>query len=107
MSNRQRKLWFGDWQRHQDPADTVVISQVDDDEPEAEEAVPDRRRNVQRGAILAGLALVVVVLLALGADDNTVTFNRLQTPPAQVPQTPAQPQVPQGTPPPQGQGGGF
>lgn len=114
MRKQARRLWFGDWQRHDEPApaervaggpdesDTVMITPVDEGDAKWR---AERRRNIGRGAAgLAALAVLVALGFRLaGGHDAKPTPVTAQTPPAQTPQAqPQVPQVPQGAPP-----GGF
>ena len=116
MRKQARRLWFGDWQREDEPArtasgpddaDTVVITAVDDTDAPLR---PEPRRRMQpRTAILLGIAALCALAfgIASGGNDKKETAERTQTPPAQTPQTQtpqAQPQSPQAVPP-QGFGG--
>jgi hypothetical protein len=105
---KQRRLWFGDWNRDEpDQVDTVVITSVDEEDA----PLPERpRRNVPRG-VTAGIAIALLALLGFavssGGDNKPIASERSQTPPAQTPQVQPQipqSQVPQGAPP-QGFGG--
>src|SRR4051812_4883677 len=103
MTKRARRLWLGDWQRAEEPmrshpvaadpeqTDTVVFIPVDDEDAQGS---GDRRRNVQRGAIVAAIAGFVALVFALSSGgDRRLPSERPDVPPAQAP--PAQPRVPQ------------
>jgi hypothetical protein len=118
MRKQARRLWFGDWQSDQEPtrsraagsdpgADTVVFIPDDEDAPRPS----DRKRNLQRGAILTAIAVFIAAVFALLSDgDKRLTSNRVEAPQTQAPQVQPQvpqppiPQGPQGAPP-QGFGG--
>lgn len=94
MRKQARRLWFGDWQRDEEPTpeqgDTVIITPDDDGyvRPPVWQ-----RRNVQR-AVAVGAAVAVLFVLALGlfSGSERKPVAAEQAPPAQVPQS--QPQVP-------------
>jgi hypothetical protein len=114
MRKQARRLWFGDWQRDQEPtrsraaagdpgADTVVFMPDDEDGPRSS----NRKRNLQRGALLVAIAVFIAAVFALSSGgDKQLTSERTEAPQTQAPQVPQPqiPQVPQGAPP-QGFGG--
>jgi hypothetical protein len=93
VSKRTRRLWFGDWQPDEEPADTIVIS---DDVDDAEPRPVDRRRNLQRAGLLAAIVLVGAIAFALSSGGSNrlqpealqTQFPQQQVPPNQVPQAP-------------------
>jgi hypothetical protein len=115
MRKQARRLWLGDWQRHEEPtrsqpgaadpdqSDTFVF--MPDEDQEAQRP-SDRRRKVRRGAILAAIAAFALAVFALSSSggDKRAAADRSDLPQVQpqAPQTQI-PQAPQGAP--QGFGG--
>ena len=109
MRKQTRRLWFGEWQRDEEPgaADTVLITPDDDG---SEQPPTTQRRDVRRavaGVVALAALCALVFALASGSDDTALVSEGSQQPPAQAPQV--QPPIPQAQPPqgapPQGFGG--
>ena len=101
VSKRERRLWFGDWQRD-DQGDTFVV--LPEDGPDDVPPAADRRRPLVAGAAAVLLLFMLVVALLSGGQGTPVPPRpAAQAPFTPGPQAPVQP--PQGAVPQGGFGG--